>query len=147
MMVKEVMRPTRPVPEEATLFDVLEAIQSSGSEVVPIVEQPNGSGSPVVRQLVAVRDLPKLTELAGWGTRGHAVGRSVQDLLAALGRRPGRIPTVTPKSALADAWGLMCEQCLNHLPVVEDSEVVGIVSLVVTWSEFPYNSPTAGFVA
>ena len=40
---------------------------------------------------------------------------------------------------------MMAEECSAHLPVIESGEVVGIVSLVVTFSEFPHRSPAAGF--
>ena len=145
MIVREAMRPTCPVPQEATLADVLEAIQSSGSEVVPIIGGANGR--PVVRQLVGVRDLPKLNELAGLGQRGHALGHTVLDLLALLGRQPSSLPTIGPRATLVDAWGIMSEECMIHLPVIDQGEAIGMISLMVTWSEFPHRSPTAGFLA
>jgi signal-transduction protein with cAMP-binding, CBS, and nucleotidyltransferase domain len=143
MMVKEVMRRASGLTREATLPDLLDAIQRTGCEALPIVESSNGD--VVVRQLVAVRDLPSLRLVEASATRGHAVGSTVLDLMAALGRRPGRFPTIDPYAALADAWGLMSDAHLTHLPVVEDREVVGMVSLVVTFSEFPHRSPAAGF--
>jgi CBS domain-containing protein len=146
MMVREVMRRLSGLDESATLDDVVEAIQTTGCEVLPVVQSANGSGDLVVRQLVAVRDLPNLRRLAEVsGTRGHAIGRSVLDLLAALGRQPGKFPTISPDAALADAWGLMSDAHLTHLPVVDDQEVIGMVSLVVTFTEFPHRSPAAGF--
>ena len=50
-----------------------------------------------------------------------------------------------PDATLADAWGVMSEESIAHLPVVEDEQVIGLVSLVVTFSEFPHRSPAAGF--
>jgi CBS domain-containing protein len=145
MMVREVMRRASGLPEEATLRDVIEAIQQTGCEALPIVDSSNGE--VVVRQLVAVRDLPSLRLVEASATRGHAVGNTVLDLMTAIGRQPGRFPTIDPYAALADAWGLMSDSHLTHLPVVDDREVVGMVSLVVTFSEFPHRSPTAGFWA
>ena len=143
MMVKEVMRRATGVAESATLPDVIDAIATSGCEAVPVVERSNGD--VLVRQLVSVRDLPSLRVVQASATRGHAVGGTVLDLLSALGRRPGRFPTIDPYAALGDAWGLMSDAHLPHLPVVDDNQVVGMVSLVVTFSEFPHRSPTAGF--
>src|SRR5262245_53033738 len=145
MMVKEVMRQATGVSETATLPEVIDAITASGCEAIPIVEHSNGEA--VVRQLVSVRDLPRLRLVEASATRGHAVGTTVLDLMSALGRRPGRFPTIDPYAALADAWGVMSDSHLPHLPVVDHGEVVGMVSLVVTFSEFPHRSPTAGIWA
>ena len=145
MVVKEVMRKTSALDQGATLPDVLESIERTGCEALPIVERSNGS--VVVRQIVAVRDLPTLRSVEASATRGHAVGRTLLDLLAAIGRRPGRFPTIGPNAVLADAWGLMSEAHLTHLPVVDEHDVIGMISLVVTFSEFPHRSPTAGFWA
>ena len=69
----------------------------------------------------------------------------VGELLEALGRKPVALPTIGPDATLADAWGMMSEESRPHLPVVDDGEVVGLISLVVTFSEFPHRSPAAGF--
>jgi CBS domain-containing protein len=143
MIVKEVMRRTSALGESATLADVLEAIEQTGCETLPVVDSANGE--VIVRQLVSVRDLPRLRLVESSAARGHAVGHSVLDLLAAIGRRPGRFPTVDPYASLADAWGLMTDAHLTNLPVVDKREVVGMVSLVVTFSEFPHRSPSASF--
>ena len=145
MMVKEVMRRASALDEAATLGDVLAAIERTGCEALPVVQRSNGSS--VVCQIVAVRDLPYLRAVAASADRGHAVGQSVLDLLAAIGRKPGRFPTIGPNAALADAWGVMTDSHLTHLPVSDGEHVIGMVSLVVTFSEFPHRSPTAGFWA
>lgn len=137
------MRPVAALGEEATLDDLLDAIGRTGCEAVPIVDSSNGE--VVVQQLVAVHDLPRLRLMKDSAERGHAVGHTVMDLLGAMGRRPGRFPTIGPNAALADAWGVMSDSHVTHLPVVENHEVVGMISLVVTFSEFPTRSPTAGF--
>jgi CBS-domain-containing membrane protein len=143
MIVKEVMRRASALDENATLRDVLAAIQETGCETLPVADRANGE--VIVRQLVSVRDLPRLRVIEASAERGHAVGHSVLELLAAIGRRPGRFPTVEPYASLVDAWGLMSDAHMTHLPVVDEQEVVGMVSLVVTFSEFPHRSPTAGF--
>lgn len=143
MMVKEVMRRATGLDENATLSHVVEAIQETGCEVLPVVQSSNGS--VVVRQLVAVRDLPKLRLVDASATRGHAVGHRVLDLLEAIGRPASRYPTIRSDAALVDAWGLMSDAHLTHIPVVDTRAVVGMVSLVVTFSEFPHRSPSAGF--
>lgn len=137
------MRPTAGLEESATLGDVAEAIQATGCEAVPVVSSSNGS--LVVKQLVTVRDLPNLRRIEASVERGHALGSSVSELLEALGRKPGRLPTIGPDATLADAWGVMSEETVAHLPVVEDDQVIGLVSLVVTFAEFPHRSPAAGF--
>ena len=145
MVVKEVMRRASALDEGATLADVLESIERTGCEALPVVERSNGS--VVVRQIVAVRDLPMLRSVDASATRGHAVGHTVLDLLAAIGRKPGRFPTIGPNATLADAWGLMSDAHLTHLPVADEHDVIGMISLVVTFSEFPHRSPAAGFWA
>jgi CBS domain-containing protein len=143
MIVKEVMRRASALDGSATLSDVVAAIERTGCEALPIAERSNGS--MVVRQLIAVRDLPTLRSVEASAMRGHAVGHSALELLAAIGRKPGNLPTIRPDAQLADAWGLMSDAHLTHLPVTEDDDVVGMVSLVVTFSEFPHRSPSAGF--
>jgi CBS domain-containing protein len=137
------MRRASGLDEEATLSDVAEAIQATGCEAVPLVASSNGS--LVVSQLVTVRDLPNLRRIEASVERGHALGSTVCELLEALGRKPGRLPTIGPEATLADAWGVMSEESVAHLPVVEDDQVIGLVSLVVTFAEFPHRSPAAGF--
>jgi CBS-domain-containing membrane protein len=141
--VREVMRQISGVEEDATLDDVAEAIQETGCEAIPIVASPNGAAT--VCQLVTVRDLPLLRRIEASIERGHALGGTVLELLEALGRKPRRLPTIGPEATLVDAWGIMSEECVPHLPVVDDAEVVGLLSLVVTFSEFPHRSPAAGF--
>jgi CBS domain-containing protein len=143
MMVKEVMRRASGLGADATLDDLLEGVAESGCDTLPIVDASNGE--VIVRQLVGIHDLPKLRTIERSAARGHAVGGTVLGLLEAIGRKPGRVPTIGPHAALADAWGLMSESRLTHLPVVAHRGVVGMVSLVVTFSEFPHRSPTAGF--
>jgi CBS domain-containing protein len=143
MRVREVMRAVRPLDGYARFADVVEAIEQTGCEALPIVE--NGGGEQVVRQLVFVRDLPKLRLFEDSAERGHVVGEGVIDLLAAMGRKPSRFPTIGPEATLADAWGMMADENAAHLPVVEDGHVVGMVSLVVSFAEFPHRSPGAGF--
>jgi signal-transduction protein with cAMP-binding, CBS, and nucleotidyltransferase domain len=143
MIVKEVMRIAQPLDEKATLRDAVEAIAESGCEAVPVVR--NHRGDPTVLQLVTVRDLPKLRRLAESAARGHAVGRTLLELLDAAGRRAGNFPTIGPEATLGDAWGIMSEECISHLPVIQHGHVIGMVSLTVTWNEFPHRSPAAGF--
>lgn len=137
------MRRAWGLAEEATLADVVEAIQATGCEAVPLTSRTDGN--LVVRQLVGVRDLPSLRRIEASVARGHALGSTVSELLAALGRKPGRLRTIGPNAMLADAWGVMSEDRAPHLPVVEDGHVIGLVSLVVTFAEFPHRSPAAGF--
>ena len=143
MMVREVMRSAAALGQDATLEDLLEAIGRTGCEALPIVESSNGE--VVVTQMVAIHDLPRLRLMRDSAARGHAVGHTLMDLLGAMGRKPGRFPTIAPHAALTDAWGVMSDSHVTHLPVVENHEVVGMVSLVVTFSEFPTRSATAGF--
>jgi CBS domain-containing protein len=141
--VRDVMRRASALAEEAMLADVVEAIQATGCEAVPLVSSSNRS--TVVGQIVTVRDLPSLRRIEASVERGHALGSTVSELLEALGRKAGRLPTIGPDATLADAWGVMAEESAPHLPVVEDEHVIGLVSLVVTFAEFPHRSPAAGF--
>lgn len=145
MTVKEVMRPARAVDEQASLADVVDSIAATGCEAVPIVGTVDGE--IVVRQLATLRDLPKLRKVADFAARGHVVGQTILELLFSLGRQPGRFAVIGPNATLADAWGIMCEQCVTHLPVVGGGRVIGMVSLTVTWDEFPRRRPAAGFWA
>jgi CBS domain-containing protein len=139
------MRPAWGLDVEASLDDVARAMDATGCEALPIVDGSNGYGEVHVKQIVSLRDLPKLRRIAASGERGHVVGTTALDLLGALGREAGSFPTIRPDATLADAWGAMSEEGLPHLAVVEGREIVGMVSLVVTFSEFPHRSPAAGF--
>ena len=145
MRVKEAMQPTEGLDTEVTLAGVLEAIETTGCETLPIVDRSNGE--VIVRQLVSVRDLPKLRRAQASAERGHVLGHTVLELLFALGRAAGRFPTIAPEATLVDAWGLMSDEGVPHMPVVAHGQVVGMLSLVVTFSEFPFRSPAAGFWA
>jgi CBS domain-containing protein len=145
VVVKEVMRQVPALSADATLSDVVRAIGTTGCEAIPILATPNANSELVVSQLVCLRDLPKLRKIEASAERGHAVGHTALELLEAIGRQPGRFPTVSPRATLADAWGLMAESCTPHLPVVDQDELVGMVSLVVSFAEFPNRSPAAGF--
>jgi CBS domain-containing protein len=137
------MRPAWGLDMESSLGEVARAMEATGCEALPIVDSSNGE--VVVRQIVVLRDLPKLRRIEASSERGHAVATSVLGLLGALGREPGRFPTIGLDATLTDAWGAMAEEGVPHLPVVEGREIVGMVSLVVTFSEFPHRSPAAGF--
>lgn len=143
MRVREAMQPTWGLDAEVTLDGVVDAMETTGCETLPIVGHPNGE--LVVHQLVSVRDLPKLKRAQDLAERGHALGSTVLELLAALGRAASRFPTIGPEATLVDAWGLMSEEAVPHVPVVDEDEVVGMLSLVVTFNEFPYRTPAAGF--
>jgi CBS domain-containing protein len=145
MRVKEAMRPAWGLDPEATLDDFVEAVQATGCETLPVVGNP--LAGLVVRQLVSVRDLPKLKQVESSAQRGHALGGTVLELLSVLGRAPGRFPTIDPSATLVDAWGLMSDEGVAHLPVTENSHIIGMLSLFVTFSEFPHRSPAAGFWA
>jgi CBS-domain-containing membrane protein len=137
------MRPAWGLEAGVSLDDVAMAMETTGCEALPIVDSTNGEVH--VCQIVALRDLPKLRRIEASGERGHAVDKTALGLMGALGREPGRFPTIRPDASLADAWGAMAEECVPHLPVVEGREIVGMVSLVVTFTEFPHRSPSAGF--
>jgi CBS domain-containing protein len=143
MKVRDVMRRAQALDEDSTLDDLAEAIQVTGCEAIPVIARSNGSLE--VCQLVTVRDLPGLRRIEASAERGHALGSTVLELLDTIGRKRRRLPTIGPDATLTDAWGVMSEECLPHLPVVDDAELVGLVSLVVSFSEFPFRSPAAGF--
>ena len=84
MRVKEVMRPAWGLDADASLDDVARAMEATGCEALPIVDGSNGQ--VLVRQIVALRDLPRLRRIQASGERGHAVGRTTLALLSALGR-------------------------------------------------------------
>jgi CBS-domain-containing membrane protein len=143
MRVRDAMRQAWGLDTEVTIEAVVEAIQTTGCETLPIVE---GSDDRLaIRQLVSVRDLPRLKQVEASAERGHAVGYTVLEMLSALGRLPGRFPTIDPNATLLDAWGVMSEEGQTHLPVVDHGRVVGMLALVVTISELPHRTPAAGF--
>ena len=78
-------------------------------------------GQTLVGIVTEMDMLQAFTELVRGG-RVAAGGGSVDELMATA------LHVIAPSTALADAWHLMSEQHVRHLPVVDDGQPVGLVS-------------------
>lgn len=124
MLVKEVMTaPAVTITEEATVKEGLQLLARHDVTALPVVDR-DGRLVGVVSEADLLRDvLPR-------DPRSHLLPReptntpagSVGDVMTRLSL------TVSPGSDLAEAADLMADTAVKSLPVVEDGQVVGVVS-------------------
>jgi CBS domain-containing protein len=115
MSVRELMSTdVTPIPSDATLVEAAHQMRVSGIGGLP-VQDPEGN----IIGIVTERDII---------VRALAEGR---DARAARVREVATIEPVTcaPEDRVDIALSLMRKHEVQHLPVVEDSEVVGVISL------------------
>jgi len=98
----------------------------------PIVAELPGTRTEVLKKLVKnnVTGLPVVKSddgtLAGFVTRQDIFSKPEEEQLALVIRRD--IPTIGPNASVKDAARLMVDKQLSHLPVVEKSKLVGILT-------------------
>lgn len=98
----------------------------------PIVAELPGTRTEVLKKLVKnnVTGLPVVKSddgtLAGFVTRQDIFSKPEEEQLALVIRRD--MPTIGPNASVKDAARLMVDQRLTHLPVVEKSRLVGILT-------------------
>ncbi len=108
MKVKEVM----------TENPIVAELPGSRNEVLKILVKSNVTGVPVVKANDGT--------LAGFVTRQDIFSKPDEDQLALLMRRD--YPVIGANASVADAAKLMSDRGLSHLPVVESSKLIGIVT-------------------
>ena len=98
----------------------------------PIVAELPGTRTEVLKKLVKnnVTGLPVVKSddgtLAGFVTRQDIFSKPEEEQLALVIRRD--MPTIGPNASVKDAARLMVNEGLSHLPVVEKSRLVGILT-------------------
>jgi CBS domain-containing protein len=98
----------------------------------PIVAELPGTRTEVLKKLVKnnVTGMPVIKSddgtLAGFVTRQDIFSKPEEEQLALVIRRD--MPTIGPNASVKDAARLMVDMGLSHLPVVEKSKLVGILT-------------------
>ncbi len=111
----------------------------------PIVAELPGTRTEVLKRLVKnnLTGLPVVKTddgtLAGFVTRQDIFSKPEEEQLALVIRRD--MPTIGPNASVKDAARLMVEKGLSHLPVVEKTKLVGLLTptdlLIVVEKENP----------
>ena len=104
-----------PIPIDATLVEAAEQMRASGVGGLPVLDPETGGCAAIVTE----RDL---------AVRALAEGR---DARAAIVRDVATLDPVTcaPSDDVDTAVALMREHGVQHLPVVDGAEIVGLISL------------------
>ena len=124
MLVRDVMtRPAITVSAEASVKDGLRLLDQHRVTAMPVVTS-DGRLLGIVSEADLLRDAVRHDERTSLipHEHTHSQPRSVEDVMSVLSM------TVTPDSDLSDAVELMTSTAVKSLPVVDDGQVVGIVS-------------------
>lgn len=101
------------IPPDQTVF---EAVQMMAEKQVGALLVMAGEA---LRGIISERDYAREVILKGRSSRETLVG----EIMSA------NVITVTPATPVRDALGLMSDKRIRHLPVVENSKVLGIISI------------------
>jgi CBS domain-containing protein len=114
MLVGEVMHTdVKTADADDTFADVAKIMRSNGISSVVVLDGRKLTG------IVTERDIVNLV----------AAGGDPHNVKVAHGMTRRDISTVTPKTDIAEAAELMVMRNIRHLPVVDRSRVVGIISI------------------
>jgi CBS domain-containing protein len=107
------------ISPEATVFDAIKFMAEKNIGALPVMS--NGK----LHGIFTERDYTRKIALAGKTSRETTVFEILSDVCE----------TVTPDDSVEDCMRLMTEKRVRHLPVIEGTNVVGIVSIgdVVNW--------------
>ncbi|PIU12630.1 MAG: hypothetical protein COT21_03355 [Hadesarchaea archaeon CG08_land_8_20_14_0_20_51_8] len=126
--VKEVMnRKPRTVCPETSIDDLLERMSKQIEPCFPVV----GKGKRLLGIVTESDVLHVLCPLVTQTMIGHAAMRGIiKSIASTVGEIMTKYPvTVTPEMTIAEALDLMVKHKLRRLPVVEDKQIVGLLSL------------------
>jgi CBS domain-containing protein len=107
------------ISPEASVFDAIKFMAEKNIGALPVM-----SGGKLLG-IFTERDYTRKIALAGKTSRETTVFEILSE----------KCVTVTPDDSVEDCMRLMTEQRVRHLPVVDGSSVVGIISIgdVVNW--------------
>lgn len=101
------------ISPEATVYDALAVLAEKNIGALLVLQDDEIVG------IVSERDYARKVAL-----RGKASVRTpVSEIMT------GHVVTIGPELSVKDALALMTERRIRHLPVIEDSDVVGFVSI------------------
>jgi CBS domain-containing protein len=107
------------VRPDATVYEAIALMAAKNIGAVPVVEAGKLLG------ILSERDYTRKVILKGKSSRQT----SAQEIMST------QLITVSPDESIAECMRLMTEERVRHLPVLENSELVGILSIgdVVKW--------------
>ena len=107
------------ISAEATVFDAIKFMADKNIGALPVMSNGKLLG------IFTERDYTRKIALAGKTSRETTVFEILSDVCV----------TVTPDDSVEDCMRLMTEKRVRHLPVIEGTNVVGIISIgdVVNW--------------
>lgn len=101
------------VTPEATVFDALKLMSEAGIGAVLVMQNGRLAG------IMSERDYARKVALEGRDSRVTTVA----DIMTA------DVLCVSPETSTEECMGIMVNKRIRHLPVVKDSEVIGMISI------------------
>jgi CBS domain-containing protein len=108
------------VPPSATVFEAIKLMAAQNIGALPVLEEGRLAG------IFTERDYTRKVALHGKSSKET----QVREIIAA------EVVSVTPEHSVADCMRLMTEHRVRHLPVLQNMELVGIISIgdLVNWT-------------
>ena len=108
------------VPPSATVFEAIKLMAAQNIGALPVLEEGRLVG------IFTERDYTRKVALHGKSSKDT----HVREIIAA------EVVSVTPEHSVADCMRLMTEHRVRHLPVLQNTELVGIISIgdLVNWT-------------
>jgi len=108
------------VPPSATVFEAIKLMAAQNIGALPVLEEGRLVG------IFTERDYTRKVALHGKSSKET----QVREIIAA------EVVSVTPEHSVADCMRMMTEHRVRHLPVLQNSELVGIISIgdLVNWT-------------
>ena len=101
------------IPPDATVYDALRLLAERDIGALLVIEGERLVG------ILSERDYARKVILKGKSSMGTAVNEIMT----------GRVIVISPQNTVDEAMALMTEKHLRHLPVIDDENVVGLVSI------------------
>ena len=101
------------IGEDASVFDAIQLMADRSIGSLLVMQDRNLSG------IVTERDYARKVILKGRSAKNTSVG----DIMSV------EIMTATPEQTVRDCMTLMTERRIRHLPVVDEGDVVGLISI------------------
>jgi CBS domain-containing protein len=108
------------VPPTATVFEAIKLMAAQNIGALPVLEEGKLVG------IFTERDYTRKVALQGKSSKET----QVREIIAS------EVVSVTPEHSVADCMRLMTEHRVRHLPVLQNTELVGIISIgdLVNWT-------------
>jgi CBS domain-containing protein len=107
------------ISPDATVFEAIQLMDDKNVGALPVVDDSRLIG------IISERDYTRKVILKGLSSKGTAV----RDIMTR------EVLTASPSDSIADCMRLMTEKRVRHLPVLEGTKMIGIVSMrdVMQW--------------